>query len=1115
MGSLARKIVFLGGIFFCVLLRPLCAEGERFDETWRWAQFTTESGLPSNRIIDLIETDDSTVWVLTTGGLAWYDGFRWNTVDSSYGLADTRVDAIMRYDGSRIIIRCGQRIYSGNRLGFSVLPIENTYEFAPLPPYGILIEKNSSLQIFDGSTLAPFTASRQQTEGKTIWLRMTRGGGVWAHLVDGLYRFENKEWKKKISFGDTTGVIAAVAENQHGTGIAFLTFPIEQRGLWEWYDSSPPCRNTTERPDNVRYLEVGPDDEAIVLYQSGDLRIRKNGSWSELAVPNVVVQDVNFVQFRKNHDVWFGTEDGLFLYKRSSSRWTFLKHPSPDLRNSINEILKTHDSSLWVATSDGIEVHHPDHSIESITHIGAMPLYVVTGLIEDRGNNIWISSGSSFTGTYRWDGKEWTHFDVSAVEGGIHIHKIRRDRSGRLWFLGIGKVSPAVSQKEPGAFLYTQGKFVHWGVEEGLFNGRIYSFDQGMDGSLWFGTSGALSRWRPREMNSARMLPSSPREGTWTHWTMAQGLRLNRVFALTVDHENHVWFGDHSITGAGLGTIDSHDSVRYFTTADGLVNDNIWDIRLDEGGTLWIATEQGLSSFRQGRWSTFDAQSGLLHPTLWPVLPEIHEVYVGTQGRGVAILNLEESSTPEPRIQLDVPTMEGKNIFLRWKAFTYWGELDPDEILTRCRLNQGLWSAWSKSKEFTISNLDPGEYFYDVQARGLFGGFHEEGTRGSFFVPQPYYLRPGFYFPTGILFLAVMVLGFVLLLRKRNHDIALRRSEEKFRTVMETTSSAIFIYENYRLVFVNSGAEPLTGYTVAELYKMNYLDLIHPDYRDSIEQQYQSRVPPPSTPHRYESKLLKKSGEERWIDCTAGGIQFQGRPFRLVTAFDITERKLAEQKLRSLASELSLTEERERRRMATYLHDVIGQTLAIVKMKIRGIQKTEVPAGIEKNLVDVCELVDQSILNAQTLTFDLCPPILYELSFEAAIEWLAEKMQNQHGIVMKFYDDRQTKKLGDDIRVLLFQAVREVLVNVVKHAEARNVDVSLSRNNGMICIIIRDDGTGFEIGDKQEIIQKEGGFGLFNIRERLTHFGGHLEINSCLGKGTEVTIVAPFSSTAG
>jgi signal transduction histidine kinase len=161
-------------------------------------------------------------------------------------------------------------------------------------------------------------------------------------------------------------------------------------------------------------------------------------------------------------------------------------------------------------------------------------------------------------------------------------------------------------------------------------------------------------------------------------------------------------------------------------------------------------------------------------------------------------------------------------------------------------------------------------------------------------------------------------------------------------------------------------------------------------------------------------------------------------------------------------------------------------------------------------LQDIRDFIDQSITNTQTLTFELCPPILYELSFEAAIEWLTEKIQTQHNITIEFHDDRQPKHLAEDVRVLLFQAIREVLVNIVKHAEAGHACVSLSCVDNTIHIDISDDGIGFDAARKTEPSFAGGGYGLFNIRERLTYLGGHLEISSAGGAGTRVIITAPL-----
>jgi signal transduction histidine kinase len=145
------------------------------------------------------------------------------------------------------------------------------------------------------------------------------------------------------------------------------------------------------------------------------------------------------------------------------------------------------------------------------------------------------------------------------------------------------------------------------------------------------------------------------------------------------------------------------------------------------------------------------------------------------------------------------------------------------------------------------------------------------------------------------------------------------------------------------------------------------------------------------------------------------------------------------------------------------------------------------------------------------LTFDLGSPTLYELGLEAAIrEWLNEEVQQKHGIKTEFEDDSQPKPLDDDVCALLYRAVRELLVNVIKHANARHVKVSVCKEKNNICINVIDDGAGFISGVENLTSNRVGGFGLFSIRERLSYLGGSLEIDSKPSKGTRVTLAAPI-----
>ncbi|MCP4613693.1 MAG: sensor histidine kinase [Planctomycetes bacterium] len=215
--------------------------------------------------------------------------------------------------------------------------------------------------------------------------------------------------------------------------------------------------------------------------------------------------------------------------------------------------------------------------------------------------------------------------------------------------------------------------------------------------------------------------------------------------------------------------------------------------------------------------------------------------------------------------------------------------------------------------------------------------------------------------------------------------------------------------------------------------------------------------------------------------------------------------------LKSLASQLSITEERERHRLATHLHDHIGQSLVFSKLKLDELHHSATSSELTKSLDEICNNIDQIIQDTRTLTFDLSSPILNEIGFETAVtSWLDEQIHEKYGINTEFEDDGQPKPLDDDIRAILFRNVRELLTNVVKHAKAENVKVSICRDDEDIRVRVEDDGIGFdpvEIKSRSMINHK---FGLFSIRERLEQLGGRVEIGSKPGGGSRIMMTAPL-----
>jgi signal transduction histidine kinase len=235
---------------------------------------------------------------------------------------------------------------------------------------------------------------------------------------------------------------------------------------------------------------------------------------------------------------------------------------------------------------------------------------------------------------------------------------------------------------------------------------------------------------------------------------------------------------------------------------------------------------------------------------------------------------------------------------------------------------------------------------------------------------------------------------------------------------------------------------------------------------------------------------------------------------------DVSERKQAEEKLRiyhervaALAVELSRIEELERRRIANDLHDHIGQILALSKIKLGCLRQENQAPGFLGKIDEIRDLIDQSIQYTRTLTFELSPPILYELGLGAALEWLAESVGNQNGLTVAVeVVEGSLNSLNDEKRIMLFKVVRELLHNVVKHARAKRSRVRTWTGDGRIWITVEDDGLGFDPSKSDILPTRTQGFGLFSIRESLKLGGGHLNVLSEPGRGTKATLSLPLTN---
>ncbi len=254
--------------------------------------------------------------------------------------------------------------------------------------------------------------------------------------------------------------------------------------------------------------------------------------------------------------------------------------------------------------------------------------------------------------------------------------------------------------------------------------------------------------------------------------------------------------------------------------------------------------------------------------------------------------------------------------------------------------------------------------------------------------------------------------------------------------------------------------------------------------------------------HDLEDRVMKRTAE---LSLTVQAVQAE-----------IARRTLAEQallerseQLRALASQLALAEQHERRRVAQILHDDLQQLLVGAKFRIAPLERNR-DKHVRRMALEVQDLIDHSLEVSRSLTGELCPPILGEGGLIPALEWLSRWMREKHNLRVETEIDILDVPETEDLTSLLFQAVRELLFNVVKHANTDNARVKVERIEDQIRITVADKGAGFEMAELSPKGTAPGGFGLFSIRERLLLVGGNMEIDSAPGNGCRISLRIPI-----
>jgi len=339
-----------------------------------------------------------------------------------------------------------------------------------------------------------------------------------------------------------------------------------------------------------------------------------------------------------------------------------------------------------------------------------------------------------------------------------------------------------------------------------------------------------------------------------------------------------------------------------------------------------------------------------------------------------------------------------------------------------------------------------------------------------------------------------------LLRRVKNSDARRIESENRFKVLFDNTGDEIFLADfDGNFIEVNNEAVKKLGYSREELMKKNFEDIKTPKYIPFVQKNIEIILK--QGHHVYETEHVAKNGTVIFLEMSSRVIDYFGKKAILSIARDITERKEIERKI---AAAIIETEERERKRFAADLHDGLAPLLSTIKLYTdllkKGNFKNISPA---ETLQSVDELVDKAIVSTREISNNIMPSILQDFGLPAAVKDFCNYINNTNSIKI-ILDTSQYKLTGPRIEeTVLFQSIKELVNNTLKHSQAKNIDIFLESHENQVNLYYKDDGVGFDVDEKMTLPT---GLGLNNIVNKVKTINGLSLIKSKPGEGMSVLV---------
>lgn len=940
-------------------------------------------------------------------------------------------------------------------------------------------------------------------------VHQTRDGFIWLTTFGGLVRFDGGRlttFTTVNSPGLTSGRVMRIFEARDGA----LWLTTDGQGLVRYADRAFATFTTKDGlPDNRIHVVFEDENGTLLVDSDRGLAAWNHGRFTphKSAAPSYGDRTKTLLSRTSDGVIWYRDESGIHKYQGGRVMRTLAANIP------ARRLFEDRRGRVWIETLDRQLACFENDRLRSYGTPAGISGFITASMSEDRDGNVWFGLRGE-EGLVRFDGRGFSHYGVADGLPGDNVGTVIQDREGTLWVptegglarlterpitahsraegLASDNTYPIFRAKNgdvliggwKGLTRYRDGRFTDISRDVGIATENIMSIGEARDGALWIGTWGGGVR---RIVNGTSTTPAGV--------SGAPGAVVRVIYQ---GRGPELWFG-------GLSGLTRYERgvFRAMTRADGFPGGDVQVLFEDRAGALWIGTDGGVSVLRDGTFTSYGAAEGL---TGAPVRA-IHEDAAGSMWLGTydgGLFRFRDGRFVRFTTN-DGLASNGAFRIIEDERGWFWISSNAGVYrVARAELDE---LAAGKRRDVTSVLYGRRDGMLDIECNG---GGQPSGIR------EP---SGRIWFPTqkGVVSFDPARMGInsmappVVIT-----DVLVAEQSMPSRDRVEIRSGPTALEVRYAgLTFIRP-----------ELSRFRYrLEGLQPAWTDGGEQRFARYAQLPYGTFRFHVIAANRDGvwntEGAFVDIVVVPPFWRTNGFLAIALFAAAglgymahRRRLTllhrQQAVReAFARQLVDTQERERKRIAAGLHDGISQTLIMIKnWALLGQRAVAGDHAAQPRLSDIEQAASGALTEVREVVHDLSPSQLEMFGLGPTITELANKVGDASGIVFTTSIAALGARLSKDAEINVYRVIQEAINNIVKHAGATRASVEMSRDDGRLNVIIRDNGRGFQ-AEQEPRPTGTGGFGILNMSERMRMIGGRADIESSPGQGTTIRITLP------